>query len=425
MQLALPARGVCSHALAAVLVMAASAAAAAAADWPQFRGPGGRARSDEKGVPVTWGRDQNIAWRVKLPAPGNSSPIVSNGRVFITGAEDEGRTRTLASFSADDGSLVWSKSVRYEERERTHDTNPHGAATPAADGERVVAWHGTAGLYCYDFDGHELWQADLGRAGHMWGIGSSPIIHDGRVFLNFGPGDRSFVVALDLESGTVLWRVEEPGGDDDKYIGSWSTPVIADIDGRTQVVCSMPARVVGYEPASGEILWTLGGLSGPGGDLMYTSLLISGDRAVVMAGFRGPAAAFKLGGTGDVTETNLLWKTEGPQPQRIGSGAIVGRHVYMANADVGTAQCFDLETGDVLWEERLGRGGAFWATTVFAGGNLYATNQQGTTIVFRPDPQKLDIVASNEMDERTNATPAFANRRVYLRTFEALYCIAE
>ena len=259
----------------------------------------------------------------------------------------------------------------------------------------------------------------------MWGTGSSPVIHEGRVFLNFGPGDRSFLVALHLDDGDIVWQTDVPGGDDDKYIGSWSTPLIAEIDGQTQLVCSLPDRVVGCDPASGEILWTLGGLSGPGGDLMYTSPLIAGDRAVVMAGFRGPAVGFKLGGSGDVTEQNLLWKTEGPQPQRIGSGAIVDGHVYMANADAGTAQCFDLETGEVLWKERLGEGGAFWATTVLAGGNLYATNQRGATIVFRPNPEKLDVIAVNDMGEPSNATPAFANGRVYLRTDAAVYCVAE
>jgi outer membrane protein assembly factor BamB len=413
------------RALTICLAILTPLAATRAGDWSQFRGPEGRGVADEEDVPVQWGRNEQVVWRFALPGPGNSSPIVSNGRVFVTCAADEGRTRSLYSLDGKTGELAWVKSVRYEQPEKTHKTNPQCAATPAADGERVVVWHGSAGLICYDFAGDERWKADLGPAGHMWGTGSSPLIQGDRVYLNFGPGTRSFVVALDLSSGDELWRTEEPGGDDDKYIGSWSTPVVAEIDGRTQLVCSMPNRVVGYDPATGDILWTLGGLSGPGGDLMYTSPLIAGDRAVVMAGFHGPAVGFKLGGTGDVTERNLLWKTSGPQPQRIGSGAIVGGHVYMANADAGTAQCLDLETGEVLWEERLGSGGAFWATTVLAGGNLYATNQRGTTIVFRPDPEKLDVIAVNELGEPSNATPAFADGRVYLRTDEALYCIAQ
>ncbi|MBW3543300.1 MAG: PQQ-like beta-propeller repeat protein [Planctomycetes bacterium] len=395
-----------------------------AADWDGFRGPQGTGISDVKNVPVEWGADKNIAWKFELPDVGNGSPIVSDGRVFVACAEDGGRKRNLYALGSANGDLLWVKTVRYELPERIHKTNPHCPTTPAADGQRVVVWHGSAGLYCYDFEGNELWKADLGKSGHMWGYGSSPVIHDGRVFLNFGPGRWSFLVALDLESGDVLWQTDEPGGNDDKYIGSWSTPVIAQIDGKTQLVCSMPARVNGYDPATGEILWTIGGLSGPGGDLMYTSPLIAGDRAVVMAGFRGPAIGFKLGGTGDLTESNVLWKTEGPQPQRIGSGVIVDGKLYMANADSGTAQCFDVETGEVLWRERLGDG-AHWGSTVYVDGRIYATNQRGTTIVLRPNPEKLDVIAENEMRESTNATPAFADGRVYLRTDKALYTIGD
>lgn len=397
-----------------------------AGDWPGFRGPFGTGISPEKNLPTTWGPDKNIAWKFELPGPGNSSPIVSAGRVFLTCAEDKGTKRNLYCINRKNGKLVWKRTVVHKQPEKMHKTNPSCGSTPAADGQRVVVWHGSAGLYCYNFKGEELWSRDLGKFTHIWGYGSSPVIHHGKVFLNCGPGIRSFMLAVDLKTGEDLWKKDLPGADSrqPRMVGSWSTPIIQKVDGTDQLLCSLPDRVNAYDPATGEIIWTLGGLAGPNGDLMYTSPVIGEGVAVAMAGYTGPAVGFELGGNGDVTKSNFLWKSDGPQPQRIGSGAIVDGNLYMANADGGTAQCFDLGTGLVLWKGRL-PGGAHWGSTIFADGKLYATNQSGTTNVFLPNPKKLEIIASNKMGEASNATPAFSNGQIFLRTDENLYCIQE
>src|SRR5690606_26331834 len=149
-----------------------------AEDWPAFRGPNGDGTADASGLPVEWGPDRNIKWKVPLPEPANSSPIVSNGRVFVTYAEDRGQQRHLVCFDRQTGEQLWKASVPFANVEETHETNPYCGSTPVADGERVVVWHGSAGMHCYDFDGNPLWSQDLGEFHHMWGYGSSPIIHD-------------------------------------------------------------------------------------------------------------------------------------------------------------------------------------------------------------------------------------------------------
>lgn len=407
-----------------IALLTLAAAPAAAEDWPAFRGPRGDGISRDTNIPVEWGPDENIAWRSELPAPGNSSPVVSNGRVFVTCATDEGGKRNLYSYDRTDGKRLWVKTVHHKPGEDTHKTNPYCGSTPAADGERVVVWHGSAGLFCYDFDGSELWSNDLGDVGHIWGYGSSPVLHDGKVILNFGPGEDTFLAALDLENGELLWKTPEPGGNNarqPRMVGTWSTPVVAEVDGDEQIICSMPTRVVAYEPHSGEILWTCGGLPSPRGDLVYTSPQIADNLGVAMGGFRGPSIAFRLGGTGDVTARNRLWRNTEKQPQRIGSGVVVDGAVYVANAGPSTIECIDLQTGEIRWRERVK--GGFWGSTVYADGRLYATNKDGVTYVFRPNPKKFEPVARNDLGEPSNSTPAFSDGQIFLRTFRAVYCV--
>ena len=378
------------------------------------------------GYPKTWGPKENIKWQRELPGDGNSSPIVCGGRVFVTTASDKGQERTLLCFDRKDGKELWSKTVQVDEVEKTHQTNPYSGSTPACDGERVVVWHGSPGVFCYSMDGELQWKKELGKVVHIWGYGSSPILYKDKVILNYGPGKNSFMVALDKKTGDILWKQEEDGetkARGNRMAGSWSTPVIVDVKGQPQLVCSMPTRVVAYDPDNGKILWSVGGLPSQRGNLVYTSLIISNDIGVAMGGYKGPAIAFKLGGEGDVTETNRIWRVEAGQPQRIGTGVIIGNEIYMANAGPGTIQCIDLKTGKDRWQERVQ--GNHWGSMVLAEGRLYVTNQRGTTYVIQPDPESFNLIADNELKEPSNATPAFSDGEIFIRTRKALYCIAK
>ena len=289
-----------------------------------------------------------------------------------------------------------------------------------------MVWHGTLGLYCYNFQGEELWRTDLGEFSHVYGYASSPIIHQGRVVLNFGPGERTFMTAVDLKTGHILWQTKEPGGfstRQPKIVGSFSTPVVVAIDDRDQIVCSMPTRVVAYDPESGEIIWTCAGLPNPSTNLVYTSPLIADGMGVAMTGARGPAFAFRLGGTGDVTETNRLWGISNSQPDRLGSGMVVGNYIYVANADVGTAQCIELQTGDQVWRARMP--GAHWGSIVYADGRMYVTSRSGITSVFLPNPGGFELVASNDLGEPSDSTLAISDGQIFLRTHEHLFCIGQ
>lgn len=396
---------------------------AVAADWPAFRGPRGDGVSTETEAPLKWDPDHNIVWKTPLPTPGNGSPIVAGDRVWIAGPGKDPHDRTLQAFDRATGQLLWSRSVRFDAEDPTHRTNPHCSSTPATAGERVVIWHGSAGLLCYDRDGAELWRRDLGAFRHIWGYGSSPVIWRDRVILNAGPGVNSLVAALDLKTGQTLWELKIPGGASgeeggaENWVGSWSTPTVVDQDGSTLVVVSLPGRVVALDAGTGEITWSCEGL----GQLVYTSAVVSEGVGLAMGGYHGPALGFRLGGRGDVTATHRLWQHTQKNPQRIGTGVVLGPHLYMANEQF-LAQCLELQTGREIWSARLPQG-TIWGSLVRVGDRLYVTNQAGTTVVFRATPEKLELLAENPLGETSNSTIAVSNGKIYLRTHSHLYAI--
>jgi outer membrane protein assembly factor BamB len=248
------------------------------------------------------------------------------------------------------------------------------------------------------------------------------------VILNCSPGGRVFVTALDLRNGETLWEQEEPQDTDvsdaradGAYKGSWTTPVAARVGDESHIVCTMPTRVNGYDPATGKILWTCGGIRGPKGDLAYSSPMISGEFCVAIGGFEGPSIGIRLGDLGDLTSSGRQWRIE-KNPQNIGTGIFVDGYVYRVNASPGPlVDCLDATTGKLAW--RGPRGGVAWASLVMADGLLYATNQDATTFVFKHDPKGYEEVAQNKLDETCNATPALSDRQIFIRTHEHLYCI--
>src|ERR1700722_256561 len=179
--------------------------ASPAANWPAWRGPQGNGICEEKNLPTHWSATENVKWRVALPEPGNSTPVVWGDRIFLTQAV--GDRRTLMCFQRADGKLLWQAGVTTAEKEPTHQANPYCSGSPVTDGERVIVSFASDGLFCYDFDGKELWKrTDLGRAIHIWGNASSPVIYGGLCFLNFGPGETNYLLAVDKKTGRTIWK---------------------------------------------------------------------------------------------------------------------------------------------------------------------------------------------------------------------------
>lgn len=398
------------------------AAPAWGADWPAWRGPSGDGHCAEKNLPLRWSTQENVRWKVPLPDAGNSTPAIWGERVFLTQATDKGTRRSLLCLARGDGRLLWKREVSYPDKESTHGDNPYCSASPATDGERVVVSHGSAGLFCYDLDGQELWKKDLGKLEHIWGNASSPILHGKLAILWCGPGARQFLLAVDKKSGETVWEHQEPGGkfgdQSSDWLGSWSTPIIAKVNGRDELLLGVPHKLKAFDPATGKELWSCTGL----GPLVYTSPVYADGIVIAMSGYGGAAMAVRAGGDGDVTQSRRLWHHTKSNPQRIGSPIIVGPHLYIVN-ESGKAQCFDLSTGkESAAKDRLA--GKSWSSMVAADGHLYVTTMDGDTFVLSADP-KMEVLARNPLGEKILSSIAVSNGDLFIRTYKHLWCIAE
>jgi outer membrane protein assembly factor BamB len=325
-------------------------------------------------VPLEWSRDKNIAWKVEMPGAGNSTPIVLGERLFVSCASDSGRMRSLLAYNRRTGEQLWAKSVHYPKKENTHDTNPFCSSSPVTDGQRIIVWQGSAGLFCYGLDGNEKWKQDLGEFDHIWGNASSPVIHGDDVILNAGPGLRTFLISLKKETGEENWRRTFPDATSEKFDefrGSWSTPIVFKQGDRELMALSLPKRLIAFEPKTGDTVWTSEGLS----LLAYTSPLVSDEVIVGMSGYHGPAIAVKTGGEGDVTGSHRLWMQGQKNPQRVGSGVLVDGHVY------------------------------------------------GNTFVLEASPQACKVLAENHLDELTRASHAVSDGQIFIRTYKHLWCV--
>lgn len=387
-----------------------------AANWPGWRGPNSNGASDDPQAPAHWSRTNNVLWRLELPERGNSSPIIWGDRVFVTQAK--GKKRALLCVDRDTGKILWEAGPVYEAEERTMaEHNPYCAASPVTDGKRVIAHFGSAGAYCFDFKGKELWRVDLGAIDHYFGPASSPCLEGNHCFFYVGPGESETMVALDKRTGKVVWRNEglRPRPQDLARVstngppfGSWSTPVVVE----KQLVMSFAFRFGGFDLKTGKLLWERDGF----GLQTYVTPLWAADTLVAMSGTTAVAMR-------PVGET--LWLTNKAK-FRFGSGVSTGAHLYFLSEN-GLAECWEKGTGKVLWQERLqgpGKKMTSWSSLTMVENKIYAPNQSGDVFVFAAEPAFRPL-ATNSVSEPTNASLAHSRGRVLMRTDQALWCFGE
>jgi outer membrane protein assembly factor BamB len=378
-----------------------------AQDWPRFRGPDGNAVSTETGLPATWSPTENVRWKLKVPGEGSSSPIVHGDRVYLTSALERGFRRLVHAVDRKTGALLWTREVRDEDPERSSALTGHAAATPATDGERVVASFGNAGLACFSPSGELLWRTRFGDFDSELGLASSPVLHDGRVFLVCDHDGDSFLAALDLKTGKTLWRAARPGLE-----RSWSTPVV--LPGGELVVNGQD-ELRAYHPADGRILWRVTGLSA----WVAPSPVFAKDRVYATSGKDGPMVAVRTGGSGDVTASHVLWRVERGGPY-VCSPLVHEGLLYVPDEN-GFLTVRDAADGKPVYRERLG--GKFTASPVAAEGRVCVMNEEGTAFVVAAG-REFRLLAKNAMGEECYASPAIARGSLFLRTGTHLWCIA-
>jgi len=393
-------------------------------DWRQFRGPGGQGVAPAKGLPATWSSDQNMLWKTALPGPGGSSPVVLGDHIYVTcysgyavpgspGGDVNALERQVLCLQRADGTILWRKDVpaAHPEQLKVRD-HGYASSTPLADPDRLYVFFGKSGVFAFSHDGKQLWQTDVGSQIHGWGSASSPILYKDLVIINAAVESDS-LVALNKQTGKEVWRA---GGMKE----SWNTPILVPVHGGEQeLVVAIAGKVLGFDPATGEPLWSCAtGI----GWYMVPSLVNDQERVYCIGGRSGGGLAVRAGGRGDVTQSRRVWTiTRG---SNVSSPVFHEGHLYFLHENNGIAYCVEAATGNLVFEERLADAGQFYASPVLADGRLYAVGRRGTVFVLAAKPQ-FEQLARNEMGDRSSfdASPAVDDSHLLIRSDTFLYCI--
>ena len=401
-------------AMAVPVLLAAAVAAAPAEDWPQFRGPTGQGHSTERGLPIEWNETRNIVWKTPVPGRGWSSPVVADGRVWLTAAVRErgGSLRALAFEVATGRLLVDVEVFHTPSGDPINVKNSLASPTAIVDGDRVYVHFGADGTAALTASGEVVWKTRLAYESQH-GNGGSPVLYRDLLIFSGDGSDTAFVAALDTATGRTRWKTPRRTPFDQAY----STPLVVRVGDTDQLVSVGAHRAAAYDPLSGRELWRVGYRDG----FSNVPRPVYGHGLVYIAtGFQQPRLlAVRAGGTGDVTGTHVAWTMTRSAPLTP-SPLLVGDELYTVS-DTGIATCLDATTGTVHWRHRLG--GNYSASPLFADGRVYFLSEEGLATVIAPG-REFRSLATSQLDGATLASMAVSGGSLFIRSDTHLYRIA-
>ena len=409
--------------------------------WPQWRGPLATGEAPHGNLPVHWDEETNIRWKVPLPGLGHATPVIWGDRVFVLTAVPAGgsgsnrgvrkgrfsgtfSTRNsfryeILAFSRIDGSLLWRRTARVEApHEGRHEDGSWISCSPVTDGEHVIAFFGSHGLYCYDMEGTLQWEKDFGdmHIRYQYGESSSPALSGDRLIVPWDHEGTSFIAALDKRTGREIWRVNRHDGT------SWATPLITEHKGKKQVIVVAIRRVCSYDLESGAMLWetrdmTAGPIPSPvaGEGIVYVTggYLESILQAISLDKAQGNAAASNA----------IVWELNRDTPY-VPTPLLYGGALYLLKDYQNILSCFDARTGKPYYvRQRLTGIKGVYASPVAAQGRVYIAGRNGVITVIKHGP-RFEVLAQNKLNDRFDASPAIVGQELYLRGHDYLYCIA-
>lgn len=410
--------------LAVGLLLVVATGVALADDWPEFRGPTGQGLARATAPPVQWDLANDVRWKVPVPGKGWSSPIVHGGRVFLTTAvpsqEDPPKQQSLRALclAAATGDTLWDVEVfvrLMRPDEKINPKNSFASPTPITDGRYVFVHFGPDGTACLDRDGKRIWANNSLHYNSVHGAGGSPVFAGSRLIFLCDGAEAPFVVALEHESGTVAWRTPRPPITSPKW--SFGTPLLIEVEGKSQLVSPAAGMVCSYDPSSGHELWRV---LYPNKWSIVPRPVFSHALVFVCTGYDGPAEllAIRPTGSGDVTDSHIVWRTNQNVPH-IPSPLIVGNEIFLLS-DNGIASCRDVASGALHWRQRLG--GSFAASPVHADGQIYLQSEQGVCTVIAASREYRQL-GSTDLSEPILASCAMADGAIFVRTQTSLYRI--
>ena len=386
-----------------------------ARDWPEFRGPSGQGHSTDRDLPVEWSESQNVSWKVAVPGLGWSSPVVADGRAWITTAtrQDKGSLRLLA-FDITTGQETLNVEVfRIDDLRAPNPKNSLASPSPIIDGDHVYVHFGSYGTAALTTAGEIVWSTQFTYQSQH-GNGGSPIVYGDLLILSCDGFDTAFVVALDKRTGEIRWKTER----EHPVSQAYSTPLVIGVGGQDQIVSVGAFRTTAYDPETGREIWWVrydDGFSNVPRPVFGHGLVF------ISTGFQVPSMlAVRADGSGDVTSTHVAWTLRRGAPLTP-SPLLVGDELYVVN-DYGILTCIAATSGEIHWQERIG--GNYSASPVFADGRIYFQSEEGKTTVVEPGIE-FRALSTNRLDESTLASMAVSSGSFFLRTSGHLYRIAQ
>ncbi len=412
-------------------------------NWPQWRGPLANGTAPKGDPPMQWDEQTNLQWKTPIPGKGSATPIIWGDRVFIVTAIDTGREADPRDLPKPDerfekktkapqtyyqfvvycldrntGKVRWQRiATEQVPHEGHHPTHSYAAGSPTTDGKYLYVSFGSRGIYCYDLDGKLQWSRDFGKMSTRlgWGEAVTPVLHGDTLIVNWDQEADSFITALDARTGATRWKTPR------EEVTTWTTPLVVEYQGRTQVIVNATNRVRSYDLATGEELWQCGGQTvNP-----IPSALRYGDHVICMSGYKGSAAvSIALDSKGDVTKSDkIAWHHDRGTPY-VPSPLLVGDRLYFTQTNEPLLTCLDAKTGKpILDRVRLTSLSSLYASPVCAADRIYLPDQNGNTLVFKKG-DKLEILAINRLGETIDASPAVVGKQLFLRGEKHVFCIA-
>ncbi len=421
-----------------------------AQNWHQWRGPQANGVAPQANPPTEWSETSHLKWKVKIPGESTATPIVWGDQIFLTTAIKTERTIELPPpdpnakktpfniqrpsnyyqfvvmcVDRKTGKTLWQHMAKEEvPHEGRHHDASFASASPMTDGKHLYVSFGSQGVYCYDLAGNQKWSRDLGRMTiyNSFGEGSSPVVHGDSVVVNWDHQGGSFITVLDAKTGETKWKIDRDENT------SWATPLVVDAAGRTQIVVHGGKRVRGYDLKTGEQIWACGGQ----GAAAIPCPVSDGKNVFCMTGYMGNALfAIPLDSVGDITESALktepekiAWKRTVPGTPYVPSPILYGELLYFTGSNKGILSCVNAATGAPLIERQRIQGiENIYASPVGAADRIYFTSREGNTVVIKKGGE-LEILATNKLDDRFDASAAIVGHEIILRGRENLYCIS-
>jgi len=418
--------------LAGVIAAAGIALNVRAAGWPVFRGPNGNGIVQDARPPLHWSEQENVVWKTPIPHLGWSTPVIQGGRIWLTSATENGTSFFVFCVDAPSGKIVLEKKLFYCDNPEPLGNSVNCYASPSAAIEpgRVYVHFGSYGTACLDTrTGREIWRRTDLKCRHFRGPGSSPILCRNLLILTFDGVDQQYVIALDKETGTTVWRTDrstrwndldengKPKREGD-FRKAFATPLVIRYGGKEMLISLGSSAMFAYEPATGEEIWKIS----HSGHSSSASPVFADGMVFATTGFRSSELlAIRPDGTGDVTDSHIVWRFKNKDVPAIPSPIAADGLLYMVS-DRGTITCLETATGKLVWRKRIG--GAFIASPVYAGERIYFPRQSGRMLVIEPG-RKFKMLAENKLDGRFMASPVVIDNTLILRTKTHLYRIEE